>query len=304
MEAWADKERRSREASIFMTSWNEKSLVNVRTRTIASQMSAALFCAGLGDVIRVCYQDAGYRVLCETTQPVPVIMASHNPFSIEIFRHHRNAKNFILYDLAHKYEEFFNAGLRGADINRALCAFAGVDYAELIRGSSNGHVPVFDAPDDVVSEGHVVFQPFAGNASYRTLPPDLIEKTVQVLRQLPCRVFVVTRSYVRPGVKGKIIHAMEDARSVEGGNITVLDSLTVPATLNLIKSSRAYVGSWSSLQQAAWFENKPVAVFYPENHHDATKPTAYAFGMNRDNTLGREYPKVDAAELAEFLQRW
>ncbi len=267
-------------------------------------MSAALFAAGLGDVIRVCYQNAGYRVLSETTQPVPVIMASHNPFSIEIFRHHRNAKNFILYDLAHKYVEFFNAGLRAADISRALCTFAGVDYAQLIRGPANGHIPVFDAPDDVASEGHIVFQPFAGNASHRSLPPELIEKTVQVLRQLPCRVFVVTRSYFRPGMKGKTIHSVEDAHSVEGDNITVLDSLTVPATLNLIKSSRAYVGSWSSLQQAAWFENKPVAVLYPENHHDVTQPTDYAFGMNRDNTLGREYSKVDASELAEFLQRW
>ncbi len=274
------------------------------TRTIASQMSAALFSAGLGDVIRVCYQNAGYRVLSETTQPIPVIIASHNPFSIEIFRHHRNAKNFILYDLAHKYEEFLNAGLRGVDINRALCAFARLDHALLIRGPADGHVPVFDAPDDVPSQGHIVFQPFAGNASHRSLPPDVIEKTVQVLRNLPCQVFVVTRSYFRPGGNGKTIHAVEDARSVEGGNITVLDSLTVPATLNLIKSSRAYVGSWSSLQQAAWFENKPVAVFYPEHHHDTTRPTAYAFGMDRDNTLGREYPQVDATELAEFLQRW
>jgi len=267
-------------------------------------MSAALFAAGLGDVIRACYLNASYRVLSETTQPVPVLMASHNPFSIEIFRHHRNAKHFILYDLAHKYEEFLNAGLRGPDISRALCDFAGVDYAQLIRGPANGHVPVFDAPDDVDSKGHIVFQPFAGNASHRSLPPDVIEMTVQVLRQLPCRVFVVTRSYFRPDVKGKTIHTVEDARSVEGGNITVLDSLTVPATLNLIKNSRAYVGSWSSLQQAAWLENKTVAVFYPVNHHDKTRPTDYAFGMDRDNTLAREYPQVNATELAEFLQRW
>jgi hypothetical protein len=267
-------------------------------------MSAALFAAGLGDVIRTCYLNAAYRVLCETTQPVPIILASHNPFAVEIFRHHRNAKYFILYDLAHKFEEFFNAGLRGVDINRALCDFAGVDHAELIRGSSDGHSPVFDAPDEVDSQGHIVFQPFAGNASYRSLPPELIEKTVQVLRQLPCQVFVVTRSYVRPGLKEKTIHAVEDARSLEGGNITVLDSLTVPATLNLIKSSRAYVGSWSSLQQAAWLENKPVAVFYPVNYIAMQKHSAYSFGMGRENTMGCEYPQVDAALLEAFLRRW
>lgn len=267
-------------------------------------MSPVLFSAGLGDVIRVCYQNAGYRVLSETTQPVPVIMASHNPFSIEILRHHRNAKNFILYDLAHKYEEFLDAGLRGPDINRALCDFAGVDYAKLIRDPANGHVPVFDAPDDVDSKGHIVFQPFAGNAAYRSLPPELIETTVQALRTLPFQVFLVTRSYLRSCGGGKAIHAAEDARRFEGGNVTVLDSLTVPATLNLVKNCHAYVGSWSSLQQAAWYEQKPVAVFYPENYHDVTQRTGYAFGMDRENTLGREFPKVDAAELAAFLQRW
>ncbi|MCF7785455.1 MAG: hypothetical protein K9N47_04990 [Prosthecobacter sp.] len=267
-------------------------------------MSAALFAAGLGDVIRACYQSASYRVLCETTQPVPVLMASHNPFSIEIFRHHRNAKHFVLYDLAHKYEEFHNAGLRGPDISRALFDFAGLDYAQLIRGDANGYAPVFDAPDDVDSKGHIVFQPFAGNATYRSLPPELIETTVQTLRTLPFPVFLVTRSYLRTGGGGKAIHAAENARRFEGGNVTVLDSLSVPATLNLIKNCRAYVGSWSSLQQAAWHEFKPVAVFYPENYHDVIQRTQYAFGMDRENTLGRVFPQADAAELAAFLQRW
>ncbi|MEZ5385856.1 MAG: hypothetical protein R3F13_10100 [Prosthecobacter sp.] len=266
-------------------------------------MSVALFSAGLGDVIRACYLRAGYRMLGEVTRPTPVIVASHNPFSIEIFRHHRNAGNFILYDLAHKFEEFFNAGLRGPDISRALCEFVGHDYAKLIRGDASGHIPEFDAPDRVESTGHIVFQPFAGSASVRSLPSELIEKTARVLRKLPCQVFVVTRSYFRPGLAGKTIHAVEDARFIEGGNITVLDSLTVPATLNMIKTCRAYVGSWSSLQQAAWFENKPVAVFYPQNYLDVRRQTGYAFGMDREGTFGREYADVNEEDLTAFLRR-
>ncbi len=279
-------------------------LVNVATRTIASRMSVALFSAGLGDVIRACYQNAAYRVLSEATQPVPVLMASHNPFTVEIFRYHRNAKNFILYDLAHKFEEFLKTGLRGPGISRALCAFAGMDYAKLIRGDANGHVPLFDAPDDMASKGHIVFQPFAGNASFRSLPPALIEKTVQVLRKLPCPVFIVTRSYLRPEGGGKVMHGVEDARCFEGGNVAVLEHLTTPATLNLIKSCRAYVGSFSSLLQAAWFENKPSAVFYPENFREVTQRSDYAFGMDRENTLGREFPQANMAELEAFLQCW
>lgn len=277
-------------------------LVKVMPQTISLPMSAALFAAGLGDVIRACYLTASYRVLSETTRPVPVIVASHNPFSMEIFRHHRSAKNFILYDLGHKYQEFLHAGLRGPDISRALCDFAGVDYARIIRGSAEGHVPVFDAPDDIHSVGHIVFQPFAG-VPERSLPPELIAKVLHVLRKLPCQVFIVTRSYPRSG-GGRLIHNAEDGRAFADGNVTVLENLTTPAALNLVKGCRAYVGSWSSLQQAAWFEHKPVAVFYPENYHDVAHHTDYAFGMDRENTLGREFPQVDASELAAFLQRW
>jgi hypothetical protein len=287
-----------------MTGWNEKRLVNVSTQTIASQMSAALFAAGLGDVIRTCYETASYRLIGEATAPVPVIVASHNPFTMEIFRCHRNARNFILYDLAHKYEEYLASGLRGIDINRALCRFAGVNHDELFRGPAGLHMPVFDAPDDIRSTGHIVFQPFAGNAAFRSLPPKLLETTVQTLRSLPFPVFIVTRSYFRSGGGSNATHMAEDARRFEGGNVTVLDNLTVPATLNLIKNCRAFVGSWSSLQQAAWYEHKPVAVFYPENYLNAMQGTGYAFGMDRENTLGREFSQADAAELAEFLQRW
>ena len=267
-------------------------------------MSAALFAAGLGDVIRSCYLNAAYRVLSEATQPVPIIMASHNPFTVEIFRHHRNAKNFILYDLAHKYEEFLAAGLQGVDIHRALCEFAGVDHASLARGSANGHVPVFDAPDDIESSGHIVLQPFAGNAALRSLPAPLLENIVARLRTLPWPVFIVTRSYIRCEGTGKFAHADEDARHFAGGNITVLENLSTPATLNLIKNCRAFVGAWSSLQQAAWFENKPVAVFYPEKYHCVEQRSGYAFGMDRDSTLGREFPKVDVDDLEAFLRRW
>lgn len=265
-------------------------------------MSVALFTAGLGDIIRNCYLTASYQVISEASKPLPVIVASHNPFSIEIFRHHRNAKNFILYDLGHKYQEFLAAGLRGPDISRALCEFAGQDYGTLIRGRADGHIPSFDAPDDVDSIGHIVFQPFAGNGAYRSLPPELMEMTATVLRRLPWPVFVITRSYPRLGERGKTIHANEDASALAGGNVTVLDNLSVPATLNLIKNCRAYVGSWSSLQQAAWFENKPVVVFYP--HDFAIRGTGYAFGMDRETTLERVFPKADATELEAFLRRW
>lgn len=265
-------------------------------------MSAALFTAGLGDVIRTCYLTAAYREVSEAQSPLPVIVASHNPFAIEIFRHHRNAKNFILYDLGHKYNEYLTAGLRAGDLNRAICEFAQVPYDHVLRGPAGGHVPVFDAPDNVSSDGHIVFQPFAGHADRRSLPPALMQMLVDVLRRLPWPVYIITRNYRRVGISGRVIHGPEDARFLEGENIAVLEDLSVPATLNLIKSCRAFVGSWSSLQQAAWFENKPVAVFYPADLHPEGK--GYDFGLGRDNTLACDFDQVDATQIEAFFSRW
>lgn len=266
-----------------------------------SIMPVALFCAGLGDVIRSCYLNASYRILSETTKPLPVLVAAHNPFALEIFRHHRNAGQFILYDLGHKYLEYLDAGKRGAEINRALCEFAGVDYAAVIREDAHGHVPVFDAPDDIESQGHIVLQPFAG-VPHRSFPTALIEKITAMLRRLPWRVYLVARSYSRVE-SGRVQHDQEDARCFAGGNVTVLDGLSVPATLNLVKHSRACISSWSSLQQAAWFENKPLAVFYPPGFIEKSGQTDYAFGLHRETTLAREYSQVNLAELEAWLRR-
>lgn len=270
-------------------------------------MRPVIFSAGLGDVIRTCYLTRSLQHLEEAASPVPVVVASHNPFSMELFRFHRNASQFVLYDLGHKYQELLGRGLSAREINEEICRFAGVDHASLVRGSADpGYRPTFDAPDHVASSGHIVFQPFAGNNGYRGLPAALVERIVQVLREQSCQVFLVTRSYLRGTAGPNALHGDEEAHQWAGGNITVLDSLSTPATLNLVKSSRALLGSFSSLVQAAWFEDKPVATFYPADCRNACgqPPSHYAFGMQRPDCLGRTFSEADMDELRTFLARW
>jgi hypothetical protein len=262
-------------------------------------IQSCIFGAGLGDVIRVIHLNASYQRI---STPVNVVLASHNPFAIEIFRHHRNASNFILYELGHKYIEFLRAGLKGAEITRALMDFAGLPMESLIGGASDGSLPFFDAPDDIPSEGHVVFCPFAGSVGARTFTLNFTEKLVKVLRRLPVPVYIVTRSFPRSEPNGKIIHAGEDARMFAGGNIQIVDNLTVPASINLVRNASAYVGSWSSLHQAAWFENKPVAVFYPVNWGDVTKRTGYAFGLDRSDCYHSDFDSLDLGRFERWLQ--
>lgn len=267
-------------------------------------MTTTLFTAGLGDVIRIIYHRASYRHLCETTSPTAVLVASHNPYAIEIFRHHRNSSNFVIYELGHKYIEFLEAGMKGAEIVSALMNFAGLQMDTLLMGTSDGWTPIFDAPDNVSSSGHVVFCPFAGSVGARTFTPHFTEKLLEILRKLPVPVYIVTRSFPRNDPKGRIIHHNENAGAYAGGNIHVLDNLTVPASINLVKNACAYVGSWSSLHQAAWFANKPVAVFYPPDWGDVTKRTGYAFGIDRPDCFHSDFPSTNFALFERWLRDW
>lgn len=267
-------------------------------------MQAALFSAGLGDVIRRIYLTRSYKVISESTERVKVLCASHNPFTSEIFRFHRNARNFIIYELGHKYDEFLQQGLRTLELDKAVCEFAGVSWKDVITGRVDGFVPEFDAPDTIDSQGHIIFQPFAGNMLNRSFSEESMTQVVRVLERLPCQVYLVTRNFVRKGISGREIHRIEDARRFERLNIAVLEHLSVPATMNLVKSCSAFVGSWSSLQQAAWFENKPVGVMYPDNWHEVMNPSDYAFGLKRPDCFHSGFSSLDLDKLQAWLAQW
>jgi hypothetical protein len=59
--------------------------------------------------------------------------------------------------------------------------------------------------------------------------------------------------------------------------------------LNLVKNCRAFVGSWSSLLQAAWLERKPVAVYCPDGFLTQARHTDYGFGLGYSGTLALEF---------------
>lgn len=294
--------------AVLVESKREKVMSNVSLPSGAfvnkdgSPAKIALFSAGLGDVIRVMYQSNHYKYICEATEPIHVIVASHNPFAMEIFKFHRNAHNFILYDLGHKYEECIRSGVSGIDVTNTLYGFIGASRANFIHGKCDDTFkPVFDAQDEIDSKGHIVFQPYAGSHDARTFKPEFIEKIVTVLRKQKKTVYILTRSYIRRGISGKVVHSEENAKQYEGGNIVVLDNLSVPASLNLVKNSSAYIGAWSSMQQIAWFENKPVAVFYQPNNVDVVNRSGYAFGLDRPDCLHSDYPSFEAAQLESWV---
>ncbi len=266
-------------------------------------MKVTYFGAGLGDVIRSIYLREGYRLLSETTEPMAVIVASHNPYSIEIFRHHKNNSKFVLYDLGHKFDEFLHSRMDGSKMLESLVTFAGHSMDDLVLGKSDGYDPIFHAPDEIASHGHIVFCPFAGSTGARTFTREFTVRVLEVLKRSGRAVYLVSRDFPRIDPRGRVIHGSESTASFASENVICLNNLSVPASINLVKNSAAYVGSWTSLQQAAWFANKPVAVFYPPNWSGATKASAYAFGIDRPDCHHSDYESFDESALRVWLGR-
>jgi hypothetical protein len=57
------------------------------------------------------------------------------------------------------------------------------------------------------------------------------------------------------------------------------------------------------MQQAAWFEDKPVAVFYPVNYVDVVNRTGYAFGLDREDCYHADYLQFNEEAFEAWLQK-
>jgi hypothetical protein len=58
------------------------------------------------------------------------------------------------------------------------------------------------------------------------------------------------------------------------------------------------------MHQAAWFEQKPVAVIHPPDWRDVRLRTGYAFGLDRENTWHRDWDSADMESFAAWSRKW
>ncbi len=69
-------------------------------------MKAVLFTAGLGDSIRAFYKTDRYTRVCDTSEMLAVIVATHNPSVHECFLQHPNRANLKIIHLPGQYAAF------------------------------------------------------------------------------------------------------------------------------------------------------------------------------------------------------
>lgn len=266
-------------------------------------MKTVMLYGELSECICSLYETDCYANVCSTTDVMGVILAGTNPFLHELFLHHPNRTNLILIDLFGHYDRLLDGGIKGAALMEALVSLSGFEITDLV-GSPGLHKPEFYASDDVDAYEPIVIQPCAGSAE-RDLPIPVLRRIVRDCLAAGRDVHITTRSYVRWRL-GRQIHSEEiipsDVASLPG--VFWHRTLSLPATLNLIKKCALFVGCHSSLLQAAWHEGRPVHALYPPdckdwdgNRHDKIAASGAFFA----NTRHQLFSKFDASALRKQL---
>ncbi len=259
------------------------------------------FGGGLGDVILSIYRRDAMEVLDAATRPHNVLVVSNNPHAMELFRWHPNNGQFVLFDLHHKCLEL--QAHKPDDVIGRIYQFLDLPLSLRTGRQPATRRPVFHSVDAIASAGHLVFQPYAGSAG-RWLPAGLIENLLQAFSRLDRTVYVITRSYIRLDgpVSRRTVHPREAFPFDLPHNVIHLDSLSVPATLQLIRDSAGFLGAHSSMVLAAWEEAKPTAVFYNRGNVDFVNPgQGYSFGAKRPDCYHSDFENADVTHALQTL---
>ncbi|MDF1813469.1 MAG: hypothetical protein P1V20_14825 [Verrucomicrobiales bacterium] len=239
------------------------------------------FTGGLGDIFLKIYRTNSYRYLETTSEITGVLFASGNPHAVELLRYHPNRNRILLYDLTHIREHFLGEGFRGEALLQQLYTFAEIPTGE--KPSSvhspppENWLPLLDPPDFIDDSGHLIFQPFAGSSD-RSLPANQIKELLAFFGTLSRSVYIVSRDFLRIR-SGKVVHSLESLPDVPlPDNVLCPENLSVPATLDLLRSASGFIGTHSSIVLAAAYENIPSLIWYPERlNEDFQNHRSYAF---------------------------
>lgn len=198
------------------------------------------------------------------TYPIQLEIYTHNPYSGELFANYPTLGKLFGYTI--------HANTLNADPN----------YGYTIREE----IPEFYPPDSDVAglwsvpADYIVFQVSASD-SKREIPAPIVYQLLQACIARGLTPVIIGRNYEH-------IDRQERFTGFEmEGVINLIDKLSVPGTLELVKRAKGIVTGHTSMSMAAWITHTPQLLLYTENEKNGhfRERTHWAIGQDNPDTF-------------------
>jgi hypothetical protein len=263
---------------------------------------------GLGDIVNHVHWLPCYQAL-DTLGPsdrAKVVISSHNPHAKEIFLWHPKRAYIDLEDIG------FHSCFRDPAWRKSIGL---PEKHECDHGHPFTKTVFYPSPDDRVYMEqvralgpYVLFSPSAGETQ-KTVPIQHVDDAVPRAARHGFTPVLVGRNYTHnyrsepqpPGCAGR--------REIKPNApvLDLVDKLTVPAVLELVRGASGVFGCHSAVALCGWHMNRPVFVLYDayakEHYFTKKKFEGYSFGAGRPEGDHMEFSEYRPERFERFLER-
>lgn len=260
---------------------------------------------GLGDIINHVFWLPCYQAL-DTLGPLDrakIVISSHNPHAKEIF----------LWHPKRAFMEIEDIGFHSCFLNEDWRMAHGLpEKHECAHSYPFTKTVFFPSPDDrvlmdqVLSRGrYVVFSPSAGEI-HRNIPIAHVEDAVWRTVRRGFTAVLVGRNYRHNYLSETPPPGSLDRVELRPNApvLDLVDKLTVPAVLELVRTSSGVFCCHSSIVLCGWHMNRPVFLLYDsrvKENYFTGKFEGYSFGAGRLGNFHGHFDEYSASRMEEWL---
>lgn len=259
---------------------------------------------GLGDICNWLFMHDTYANLgnIPPDEKVVVALTCGNPFARELFSWHPKASQFEVHNFGFMMPADYEPIKRQYNFPENTPS----------KYFPQQNLTFYPSPADrdilkhLENFPYVVINPAAGHP-WRNIPEwiyrDAIDAVVNHgLKRHNLRAVLVGRNY---HTNNQPEHNHVEPRLEPKPNlIDLIDKVTVPATLEVIRRSAGVFCCHSAVCLASWYLKKPVFLMYPKdwgNTQIKIHPTPYNFGKDFDTTRHADFESYDRLQFERFL---
>ncbi len=276
------------------------------------------FGGGLGDIINQMFRTPNYRYFERITERTAALLITHNPHADELFKYHPQKEliEVVVKPWVHPHEadEKIRIPLLHEGYVRIMPSF-----------TSDTPVHIYPSLEDMRIIGNVigdnnypaeksferarryaVIHAFAGTRE-RDIPVDIVKSAIgHLVINHNFKVILAGRAYERIGVDRSVEKGdlFIESETPDSPVINLIDRLTVPGVIELVKNCSLFFGSHSSINIAAWHFNKPCVVLYDkatkERHFERTDE--WSFGKDNRTTRHGLYEDFSVGMIDQALE--